>query len=170
MKQTYLKKILPFIIFFPALLYINSLSNTFVYDDVYTITENYFIKSLGNLPKLFQPDYLLLSGELSYRPVVTLTYFIDYAIWQLNPLGYHLTNIILHTVNVCLFYCLIINICKNHTVSLFATLFLLSHPILTETVIAICYREDILASIFFLLAFILFIKVAVPFSKKEHTL
>lgn len=170
MKQAYLKKILPLIIFVSALLYINSLSNTFVYDDVYTITENYFIKSLGNLPKLFQQNYLLLSGELSYRPVVTLTYFIDYAIWNLNPLGYHLTNIILHTVNVFLFYCLITNICKNHTISLFATLFLLSHPILTETVNAVCYREDILASIFFLLAFIFFIKVRMPFSQKENSL
>ncbi|CAG0943025.1 TPR repeat-containing protein YrrB [Candidatus Brocadiaceae bacterium] len=170
MKQMYLKKFLPLIIFISVLLYINSLSNTFVYDDVYIITENYLIKSLGNLPKLFQQNYLLLSGELSYRPVVTLTYFIDYAIWNLNPLGYHLTNIILHTVNVFLFYCLITNICKNHTISLFATLFLLSHPILTETVNAVCYREDILASIFFLLAFIFFIKVRMPFSQKENSL
>lgn len=170
MKQAYFRKTLILIVFVSALLYINSLSNTFVYDDVYIITENYLIKSPGNVSKLFQRDYLLLSGELSYRPVVTLTYFIDYAIWQLNPLGYHLTNIILNTINVFLFYCLITKICKNHTVSLFATLFLLSHPILTETVNAVCYREDILASIFFLLAFIFFIKVRVPFSQKENSL
>src|SRR5574337_136806 len=113
MKQMYFKKILPLIIFISVLLYINSLSNTFVYDDVYIITENYLIKSLGNLPKLFLKDYLLLSGELSYRPIVTLSYFIDYAIWQLNPLVYHLTNVILHTVNVFLFYCLIKSISKK---------------------------------------------------------
>lgn len=170
MKQAYFRKTLPLIIFVSALLYINSLSNTFVYDDVYIITENYFIKSLGNLPKLFQRDYLFLSGELSYRPVVTLTYFIDYAIWQLNPLGYHLTNIILNTINVFLFYCLIKSISKKHIVSVLATLLFLSHPLLTETVNAVCYREDILASIFFLLAFIFFIKVRVPFSKKEISL
>lgn len=170
MKQTYFRKTLPLIIFVSALLYINSLSNTFVYDDVYIVTENYLIKSLENLPKLFQKDYLLLSGELSYRPIVTLTYFIDYAIWQLNPLGYHLTNIILHTVNVFLFYYLIKSISKKHIVSILATLLFLSHPLLTETVNAVCYREDILASIFFLLAFIFLIKVRAPFSKKENSL
>ena len=170
MKQMYLKKTLSLIIFVSVLLYINSLSNTFVYDDVYIITENYLIKSLGNLAKLFQKDYLLLSGELSYRPIVTLSYFIDYAIWQLNPLGYHLTNIILHTVNVFLFYCLIKSISKKRIVSILATLLFISHPILTETVNAVCYREDILASIFFLLAFICFLKIRVPFSEKGNSL
>ncbi len=170
MKQTYFKNHLPLIIFISVLLYINSLSNTFVYDDVYIITENYLIKSLENLPKLFQKDYLLLSGELSYRPIVTLSYFIDYAIWQLNPVGYHLTNVILHTVTVFLFYCLIKSICKRHRVSIFATLLFLSHPILTETVNAVCYREDILASLFFLLAFICFVKIRFPISEKGTSL
>ena len=92
-----LEKILPLtIILISILLYLNTLPNTFVYDDAYVITENYFIKSWGNLPKLFTKDYLPFSGELSYRPIVTLTYFFDYAIWRQNPLGYHLTNVILH--------------------------------------------------------------------------
>lgn len=159
MNHICIKKFLPLIIFISALLYINTLSNTFVYDDAYIVTENYFIKTFKNLPKLFQKDYLPLSGELSYRPVVTLTYFIDYALWGLNPFGYHLTNIILHTINVFLFYTLIKNTAKNPTLSLLATLLFLSHPILTETVNAVCYREDILASLFFLLAFLYFRKI-----------
>src|SRR3972149_3195809 len=164
-RHTRLEKILPLIIILISiLLYLNTLPNTFVYDDAYVITENYFIKSWGNLPKLFTKDYLPLSGELSYRPVVTLTYFIDYAIWRLNPMGYHLTNVILHTVNVFLFYVFIKNIIRTHTLTILATLLFLSHPLLTETVNAVCYREDILASIFFLLSFIYFIKICIPFS------
>ena len=34
----------------PILIYINSLQNTFVYDDVFTITDNYFIRDWGNIP------------------------------------------------------------------------------------------------------------------------
>ncbi len=166
-RHTWLGKILPFIIIFiSVLLYLNTLPNTFVYDDAYVITENYFIKSWGNLPKLFTRDYLPFSGELSYRPVVTLTYFIDYAIWRLNPLGYHLTNVILHTVNVFLFYVFMKIISRNSSLSILATLLFLSHPLLTETINAVCYREDILASIFFLLAFIYFGKILVPFRKE----
>ncbi|MDO8142904.1 MAG: tetratricopeptide repeat protein [Candidatus Brocadiales bacterium] len=158
-----LRKILPIIIILiSALLYLNTLSNTFVYDDAYVITENYFIKSWGNLPKLFTKDYLPFSGELSYRPIVTLTYFFDYAIWRLNPIGYHLTNVILHTINVFLFYLFMKSISRNSSLSILATLLFLSHPLLTETVNAVCYREDILASIFFLLSFIYFTKILVP--------
>src|SRR3989339_670637 len=169
MIKSRLKKILPLIVIFIAvLLYLNTLSNAFVYDDAYVITENYFIKSLGNLPKLFTKGYLPLSGELSYRPIVTLTYFFAYAIWRLNPLGYHLTNIILHTINAFLFYLFMKSISRNSSLSILATLLFLSHPLLTETVNAVCYREDILASIFFLLAFVYFIKIRISFSESGN--
>lgn len=167
-RHTWLEKILPLIIILiPILLYLNTLPNTFVYDDAYVITENNFIKSWGNLPKLFTRDYLPFSGELSYRPIVTLTYFFDYAIWRLNPLGYHLTNVILHTVNVFLLYLFMKTISRNSSPSILATLLFLSHPLLTETVNAVCYREDVLASILFLLSFICFAKILVPSRKEE---
>ena len=31
-----------------------------------------------------------------FRPVVSLTYVADYTLWQLRPVGYHLTNVLLH--------------------------------------------------------------------------
>ena len=87
------------------LIYLNSLSNQFTYDDEFTIVSNYFIKSWNHVPLLFTKEYFEYSGELSYRPVVTLSYFVDYALWQLNPFGFHLTNSVFHTINtVLLFY------------------------------------------------------------------
>lgn len=87
------------------LVYLNSLSNNFTYDDEFTIVNNYFIKTWTTVSSLFSKEYFTLSGELSYRPVVTLSYFIDYALWELNPLGYHFTNSLLHTFNtVTLFF------------------------------------------------------------------
>src|SRR3990167_3356278 len=85
----------------------------------------------------------------------------------LNPLGYHLSNVILHTINVFLFYTFIKSISQNLTISSLSALLFLSHPLLTETVNAVCYREDILASIFFLLAFIYFIKILPLFAERE---
>src|SRR3989338_10533412 len=78
--------------------YANSLQNGFVYDDVFTITDNYFIRDWGNFPAFFTDDYFKYSGEVTYRPVVTFSYFIDYSLWHLNPTGFHLTNILLHAV------------------------------------------------------------------------
>ncbi|MFN3532937.1 MAG: tetratricopeptide repeat protein [Candidatus Brocadia sp.] len=84
--------------------YLNCLPNQFVYDDTSTIVENRFIKDWGNFQHLFTHDYFKYSGELTYRPLVTLSYFIDYALWHMDPMGYHVVNVMLHTLNVMLMY------------------------------------------------------------------
>ena len=69
----------------PLCVFLNSLQSGFVYDDIGVIEDNYFIRSLQNIPKIFSRNYFHLANELSYRPVVTFTYFLDYTIWRLNP-------------------------------------------------------------------------------------
>src|SRR3972149_2391979 len=59
-----------------VLIYLYTLGNDFAYDDKFTITNNYLIRSWHKLPTIFTNDYFTSSGELSYRPVVTLSYFI----------------------------------------------------------------------------------------------
>src|SRR3989339_501315 len=140
--------------------YLNSLSNQFVYDDGPTIVTNYFIKKWSNLPIFFHKDYFIFSGELSYRPVVTLSYFIDYTLWKLNPFGFHFTNNLLHTLNSILLFFLFTRIFNCRTTSFIATLIFSCHPVLTEAVNAISYREDLLAATFFITAFILYIKAS----------
>ena len=93
--------------------YLDTLFNTFVFDDVCVISGNYFIRDLKNFWGLFTSKYFAASGELSYRPVVTLSYFVDYSLWHLNPLGYHLTNIVLHTLNSALLFFLVQRMVRN---------------------------------------------------------
>ncbi len=146
--------------------YLNSLPNQFVYDDEFTIVTNYFVKTWNNFPLLFNSDYFKLSGELSYRPVVTLSYFIDYTLWKLNPFGFHLTNTLLHTLNCVLLFFLLTRIFNCRTTSFVAALIFSCHPVLTEAVNAISYREDLLAATFFIAAFLLYMKT----SKDERPL
>ena len=96
-----------------ALIYLYTLGNDFAYDDKFTITNNYLIRSWHKILTIFTNDYFTSSGELSYRPVVTLSYFIDYFFWHLNPLGYHLTNLLLHSLNAVLLFFLFTSICWN---------------------------------------------------------
>jgi len=148
------------IVCFSQFIYLNSLSNQFVYDDEFTIVTNYFVKTWNNFPLLFNSDYFKLSGELSYRPVVTLSYFIDYTLWKLNPFGFHLTNSLLHTLNSVLLFLLLKRIFNCRATSFAATLIFLCHPVLSEAVNAISYREDLLAATFFIAAFLLYIKAS----------
>jgi len=139
--------------------YLNALPNTFVFDDVYVISGNYFIRDWKNFWGLFTSKYFAASGELSYRPVVTLSYFVDYSLWHLNPLGYHLTNIVLHTLNSTILFFLVQRMVRNTPVAFLTSLFFVCHPVLSEAVNAISYREDLLAATFFITAFTLYVKL-----------
>lgn len=152
-----------------ALVYANSLMAYFAGDDASVIEKNDFVKSWSNLPKLFTRDYLrtnsqpgplptpgLGSGEKSYRPVVTLSYFIDYSVWKLNPFGYHLNNLILHLVNVLLVYVFVRLLIGDGFTAFFAALFFGIHPVNSETVCSVGFREDLLSFLFFMLGLILY--------------
>lgn len=148
--------LLPFVI--SIIVYLNCLQNSFVYDDDSTIINNYFIRHWSNLPALFTSKYFALSAELTYRPVVTLSYFIDYTFWHLNPLGYHLTNILLHAINSVLVFIFAFQVFKNRKSAFISALFFSSYPLFSEVVNAVGFREDLLACMFFILAFICYLK------------
>lgn len=146
------------IVILTSLVYANSLKNSFVRDDHIVIVNNDFVKSWKNFPLIFTGDYLtpiseikhlgtrdIGSGETTYRPVVTISYFIDYSLWKLNPFGYHLTNLLLHIFNAILLYVFINLIAKNKKVALLTSLLFTLHPANSEAVNGIAFREDLLA-------------------------
>ena len=142
--------------------YFNSLTNRFVYDDYATIVENKYIRHpVTSLPSLFSRSYFnIASGEASYRPVATLSYFLIYAIGGLNATYYHLFSVLLHALNVILVYLLADLIIKNRYSALIAGLLFASHPALSEAVDAISYNDDLLSAFFFFLAFISYARIA----------
>jgi len=137
-----------FLFFLTICVFLNAIPNGFVYDDIGVVEDNYFIRSFRNIPQFFTSDYFLRSNELSYRPVATFSYFIDYAIWGNNSYGYHLTNVIIHACNGLLFYILLLHLIKMRSAALFSALFFSVHPCVTEAVNAISYREDLFVALF----------------------
>jgi len=148
------------------LVYLNTLHHQFVFDDFRIIVNNPFIKDWKHFPALFNHDYFKISGELSYRPLVTASYFTDYAIWGFNSFGFHLTNLILHTLNTFIAYLLLSKITRNFNLTVISCLFFSIHPILTETVNSVGFREDLLCATFFLLTVFLYVKLYT--SKHNH--
>jgi tetratricopeptide (TPR) repeat protein len=143
------------------IVYYNSLSNGFVYDDLGIIVENSYIKQPGKLlPSLFSQSYFKFAGlEASYRPVATLSYFLIYAVAELNPFYYHLASLALHTLNAILVYWLANLILQHRLRALMAGLLFACHPVLSEAVLCIAFNDDLLATFFFLLALILYIRI-----------
>ncbi len=145
--------------------YVNSLNNAFTYDDVSTIEENFSLRDMGNLVHLFGPDYFRISKEASYRPVVTLSYFLDYRLWRVKPSGYHLTNVFFHALNGVLLYLVAKSLLKRRGAALAAALLFCLHPIVTEPVNAVSFREDLQMLTFSLLSFLAYEKFSAAKNK-----
>lgn len=143
-----------------TLFYINTFGNFFVWNDWTLIIENFLIKDWRNLPEIFTSAFWKpLIGEPAqiYRPLTLASFMADFAFWGLNPWGYHLTNIILHTLNSLLVYLLALNYVAPMTAVMAALLFGV-HPIHTEAVTYISGRGDLLASVLLLAGILLFLK------------
>jgi hypothetical protein len=92
------------------------------------------------------------------RPTVVLAYLADFSVWGLNPVGYHLTNVLLHTLNAALIGALTAALLRalgseaTRPAPALAAVAFLALPSHTESVTWISGRADLLASLFMLLA------------------
>lgn len=91
-----------------ALAFANSLQNSFLWDDLGLIVDNPKIElPLKEIFSVFTIPLWKMAGEAVqtyYRPMVSLLFILDYKIWGLNPVGFHLTNIFLHIIAAIVLY------------------------------------------------------------------
>jgi len=120
-----------------------TLLNGFVIDDPYILLDNFTIRKLGNLKYLFSRDYFQLFMEQTYRPVVTLSYMLDFQIWGFRPFGFHMQNLILHLLNVLLVYSILLHTGKGFFPALVTAGLFACHTISGEAVNVISFREDL---------------------------
>jgi len=158
------KKLIIFCLFIVLSLsiYSNSLFNGFVWDDHFLIEDNPYIKNFNHILDFFTKDFWkntpvdFSSGF--YRPLVLISFTIDYKIWDLNPFGFHLINLAIHLLNSLLLFCLIKSISNDYFLSLLGSIFFCVHPIQTEVVNAVSNRGDLLATFFILLTILFYLK------------
>ena len=144
-----------------ALLYLNSLHNEFVFDDTSLVLNNQRIQTLKNIP-----DILGFKGHFSYRPLRELSYVMDYQITGLNPVGYHLFNLLYHILSSYVVFLIASLLSKDRKVGLITALLFVAHPIQTESVTYISGRRDILTSLFYFIGFYSFLRFRESPSKR----
>jgi protein O-mannosyl-transferase len=109
----------------------------------------------GKFYQLF--NFLLPSvGEMNIRPLPEMSWYLDYRLFGLNPIGYHTVNILMHSVNAVLILFLCIFLSKNRAASLGAALLFAIHPIHSEVVPLIMLRADLMCTLFYLLSLVSF--------------
>lgn len=128
-----------------ALCYLNALGNGFVFDDSAYLS--------SPLVHQFRPLDAFLQSSIHpdlYRPLTLLSLACDFRCYGDQPLGYHLSSLLLHLLNALLVFQLSYHILARQSAALLASLFYTLHPLQTEVVSWISSRGDLLMSFFFL--------------------
>jgi len=140
---------------FPALLYFNTLGNSFQYDDLPLIVGNEYVHDLSNVGRFFVSPRLIGDIPLSgYRPLTMATLAINHAIGGDNPLGYHALNVAIHIASVLLLFgvalCVMrtLEIPRARAGALAVALLFAAHPINTQPVNYISGRSTLLVGCF----------------------
>jgi hypothetical protein len=148
---------------FPALLYLNTIGNSFQYDDRPLIVGNAYVHALSNVSHFFTSPHLISGHALSgYRPLTMTTFAVNYAIGKDNPAGYHLFNLAIHVLSVLLVFGVSLSIMKAFEVpkgrdaALAIALLFAAHPINTQPVNYIAGRSTLLVGCFSLACLLLY--------------
>jgi tetratricopeptide (TPR) repeat protein len=135
-------------------LYSPTLSFGFVYDDSAYVVENYRIQGLS-------PAHILAIWKNSfsghYAPIHQMLLALIHVFSGLNPFGYHLAQVLLHSACVLLLYFFLKKI-ESPRVAFVAALLFAVYPANIETVAWVSETKSTLAFLFFLLSFWCFVK------------
>jgi protein O-mannosyl-transferase len=125
------------------------------WDDQLYIYENRFIKQLSivNIRKFFSSYFV---GN--YHPFTMLSISIDFYFSKLNPLWYHIHNLLLHLMNTMLVYWFIRLLTKKQLVAILVALLFGVHTMHVESVAWIAERKDVLYTFYFLLSAVFYLK------------
>ncbi len=136
-----------FILLITAVAYYSSLHGQFVWDDESYIANNHFIKniSLKDLKRVFT-----VFNNANYHPLTILTYSWEYFFFGLNPLPYHIVNILLHLIDCVLVFFFLFSLTKSVPVAFIAGLLFGIHPLHVESVAWISELKDVLYTLFFM--------------------
>ena len=166
--------------------YIPALNNDFVWDDKEYISESTLIRSL-DVDSLYRMFTSFSVGN--WHPLTSLSHAIDYALWKLNPFGYHLTNIIIHGLNTLLVFLLVIQLVlrekkvyaiqptsktslsfstQSIAVAGITALLFGIHPLHVESVAWVSERKDLLCAFFVFLSLLYYLSyISSVFQKKR---
>jgi len=145
--------------------YAPAVDNTTIWDDDDYVTENELLGASDGLWRIWfgfdlvSTDPVIVKCETpQYYPLVFTTFYIEHALWGLDPAGYHATNILFHALNAVLLALLLRRLGLKPAVAWFAAALFGVHPVTVESVAWISERKNVLSAFFYLLAFLSYLR------------
>lgn len=156
-------------------LYLPALDYDFVWDDRLYVVQNEAVQDWSRAGEAFTSPATTWTANAEYyqvawRPLRNISFLIDYSLFELDPIGWHLHNILLHAAGAVLLFFLLRRLWRLfgmvggiHEVPGLAVtgccfagaLFWAVHPVQTEVVAWVKSRDDLLATPLFFGALLL---------------
>jgi tetratricopeptide (TPR) repeat protein len=156
------------IILYTLLLYGNTLKNTYSLDDYIIFgNENQLVEEgIAAIGDIFTTTYAAtgtVDGEknsFGYRPIVRLSFAIEYSIFGKNTVAAHTINLLLYLAVVLVLYRVLQRIFRDYSIwfPFIITLLFIAHPVHTEVVASLKNRDELLSMLFSLLTMQLLFK------------
>jgi len=138
-----------------VILYGNTVLNKWAVDDNFvTGPQNELVKKgFSAIPTIFSSFYVDTKGntgsqQTDYRPIVKLTFAIEYGLWGGNKAGRsHIINILLYFWIITLLFFILKRLLKNYNIlfPFLITLLFMAHPVHTEVVASLKNRDELLS-------------------------
>lgn len=149
-----------------VLVYANSLSGAFVFDDTKQIVGNPSLHSWSNIFRAFTNDvWSFQRGTLTkdipppyYRPLFTIYLTLNYQLFGLWAPGWHLMNLLVHTTATVFVFYLLRRLSGDILVASLTALLFGVHPAHVESVSWISGIPDPLAALFYVPSLIWYVR------------
>jgi tetratricopeptide (TPR) repeat protein len=128
-----------------GVIYWPALTGGFIFDDEPLLTGSALVKAGDGLYRMW-----FTSQPIDYWPLTNSSFWLEWRLWGLQPVGYHVTNLLLHIASAVLVWAILRRLAVPGAF-LAAALFLV-HPVNVESVAWIAQRKNTLSMAFFLLS------------------
>lgn len=145
--------------------YMPAANNGFVWDDKMYVQDNGLLSAPDGLTRIWlglhleSTDPVIIKCETpQYYPLVFTTFYLEHMLWGLDPTGYHWTNVALQAINAILIMLLLRRLGFMPVLAWAIAALFAVHPVGTETVAWISERKNLLSSMFYLAAFLAYLR------------
>lgn len=140
------------------------LGGEFLFDDHRFVDRNASLAEIGNPLRFFTDPSTADPRQPSdiYRPLRTLSFVLERALFGDSPAGYHAVSLALHAANAALLLLLLLDLGAAPGPAAFGAALFAAHPANVEAVAWISSRADLMAAFFTLLAVLCWVRARGP--------
>jgi tetratricopeptide (TPR) repeat protein len=136
------------------------------FDDAIHISDNLYVRAGLTAQGIKWAFTTTIEGN--WIPLMWLSHMLDAALYGTHPGGHHLSNLILHILNIVVLFLLFNEMTGEVWKSAFIAALFAFHPAHVESVAWVSERKDLLSAFFWFIAMLAYVKYAARPSLKRY--